>query len=193
MGRIINFFKGFSTVLITTAFKCLKSINHIPFSQHPVVVLLPCSSDENWDGEIQLKGSNTGCSLWEVYYLEFFQYTKLYAALYVSEAWLQLISLTDLHAQYICKSNLRLKRQSVKEGYKINDNLEQVWFKTLSSTDQELWGKAALHLILSRTLTVTSSFCSLQSLLRLSHSFQFLQPKGQRSSGQTAFYITSNI
>lgn len=40
--------------------------------------------------------------------------------------------------------------------------------------------KAKLHLILSSTLTVTSPFRSLQSLLRLLHTFQFLQPKGQR-------------
>lgn len=64
-------------------FKSLKSNNHIPFSQAAVEELLPCSSDENWDREIQLKGSIAGCLLWEAYYLDFFQHTKLYTALYM--------------------------------------------------------------------------------------------------------------
>lgn len=90
-------------------FKSLKSNNHIPFSQAAVEELLPCSSDENWDREIQLKGSIAGCLLWEAYYLDFFQHTKLYTALYMSQAQLQLISLTDLDAQRICKSKFCLK------------------------------------------------------------------------------------
>lgn len=61
-----------STLPTTMVFKSLRSINHIPFSQHAVEELLPCSSDENWDGEIQLKGSVAGCLLWEAYYLGFF-------------------------------------------------------------------------------------------------------------------------
>lgn len=83
------------------------------------------------------------CLLWEACYLGFLQYTELYAALYTSQAQLRLISLTNLDAQYTCKSNLCLKWQPRKEGYTISDHLHELWFKRLSSTDQELQCKGS--------------------------------------------------
>lgn len=191
VGRISNFFKGFSTELITTVFKRLKSINHIPFSQHPVVVLLPCSSAENWDGEIPLKGSNAGCSLWEAYYLLFFQHTKLYAALYMAKAQLQLISLTDPDAQCICKLNLHLKWPSREEGCTINDRVEEAWFRRVCSTDEELGGEGNITFKPFESLHHDLSLLLLAIAASLAVHLPLLQPEGQRSSGQTACYVTS--
>lgn len=113
-----------------------------------------------------------------------------FIATYRSQAQLQLISLTDLDAQYICKSNFYVK--AIQKGR--TQQIVTTW-RIFGSKDLVVLIRARVmaevHLIFSSTLTMTSSFHSVQSLLGLSYTFQFLQSKAQKFSGQTAFYITS--
>lgn len=119
-------------------FKSLKSINHIPSSQQAVEELLPCSSDENWDGEIQLKGSIAGCLLWEAYYLDFFfsivSFIQPFICLKHSSNWLPWQTwMLNIPANQTFAS-----KPSRKEGHTNSDHLEDIWLKRLCGTDQEL-------------------------------------------------------